>query len=748
MVPRRFHWLLGGLAVVALGSATSSAQHFRPTNDAMAYWPPDQREAYIAYERDLMAMASPRRLREWHDMLASIPHVAGTPGDDEMVERMATAFEGMGLEVERHPIWVLLTDPVAAEVEIVSPDRLSLDLRERGLVEDPDAGDERLTFGFNAYSGSGEATGEVVYANHGRKEDFDRLRELGVDCTGKVVVARYGGNYRGYKAKYAQEAGAAALIIYTDPADSGYVGGLMYPEGGQPNETHIQRGSLSTIEYEGDPLTPFVEATEHAERLAVDEVALPRIPVQPMGYGAASEILSRMAGREVEDQSWQGGLAMRYRLEGGPGLRVRVRVEQPRSIKKTHNVIGVLRGSEFPDELVLIGAHHDAWGFGASDPTSGTICVFETARVFSELARAGRPPARSLAFCAWGAEEWGIIGSSEWVEANADRLSTNAVAYLNLDMASMGPNFGASSAPSLKRLIAEVSRSVPQAREPHKSVYDAWLARGADEIAPDEPRMGDLGGGSDHVAFWCYLSIPSAGLSAGGSRGTAYHSNYDTLAWYRKVVGEDYEPALMVARMAIGTASRLANAPLLPLDPSRYGPEFRKHLRAVSRMGVEQGVFTRLDEDLGVAIELAGLDAEARRAAQAWTLAQHESLGMTEAGSLGLSERVRFSGAARRADRSWIRADEPRPQIQGLEWSQSWLAAPDEESGYASWMLPPFRAFLKNPARVPEMSGFDSRPREYFYMPAGTARALETLCREYGDMLSRIERLAGQAIGR
>lgn len=684
----------------------------------LPYWPMEERSGYEAREQEIVALASADRLRAWHDLIASEPHIAGTPGDARQVERLATAMQEMGLEVEVHEFWAYLSRPIAAEVEVVAPERITLPVREVPPAEDPFMHNPGHWPGFAAYSGSGEAESEVVYANYGRKEDFQALAERGVDCSGKVVICRYGGNYRGFKARYAQAAGAAALLVYTDPADSGYVRGVEYPEGGFAGPGHIQRGSYQTMAYPGDPLTPGIEATEDAPRvpLSAVEAQLPRIPVQPIGYGAAAEILERMRGDKAP-AGWQGGLPTTYRLTGGTGLRVRVKVEQEREIVQCANVIGRLVGEREPDRWVIVGAHHDAWGCGAGDPTSGTICMLEAARTLSEAARKGARPARSILFCAWGAEEWGIIGSTEWVEGRREELMEKAVAYVNLDAATMGPDFGAAASPSLKRLIVEASRSVPQARNPFKTVYEAWIARGSSADAPDEPVIGDLGGGSDHIGFCCHLAVPSVALSAGGAEGTAYHGMADTLAWYRKVVGEDYEPALMVTRMTIAVVSRLANAPVLPLDPARVCIEFRRHLRALTSRAVANGA-PLTTPGSGVADEFAAVEglsrvteSRVRRAAEVW-------LGAAASGSLDPEDRTSVNEWLMSVERLWYGNSSP-----GREWYRSLLVATDETSGYESWMLPRLRHAVDNP--------------EHYEWRMGPGRDKPSL----GDLIAEYERV-------
>ncbi|HEX6203665.1 MAG TPA: M28 family peptidase, partial [Thermoanaerobaculia bacterium] len=458
--------------------------------DALAGFAPARRAEQLAYEEALRATVDPARLRAWHDLLSSRPHVAGTPGDRAVIDALAREMASMGLAVEVQELDLYLPRPVRAELTVLAPERVPLDLQEAALAEDPWSDHPELHFGWNAYSGSGTVEAGVVYAHYATPEDFARLAELGVEVAGKIVVARYGRSFRGYKARYAEAAGAAGLVLYGDPEDGGYVRGRMWPAGGWANGTAIQRGSVLTLPYPGDPLTPFVPAQPDGEaadggpveRLDPAAVDFPGIPVQPVGWQAAAEILGRMSGPAVPEE-WQGGLPFNYRLDGGPELRVRLRVEQERELVRTANVVGTLVGERFPDETVILGCHHDAWSFGAGDPNAGSILVLEAARAFSAAARAGRRPDRSVVFAHWGAEEFGILGSVEWVEAHARDLTAGAVAYINLDMAAMGPRFGASATPSLADLVVAASRQVEQAREPGTTVHAAWTGEDG------EPRL-------------------------------------------------------------------------------------------------------------------------------------------------------------------------------------------------------------------------------------------------------------------
>jgi len=498
----------------------------------------------VAVRDAALAHVDAKSLRQFHDLLASEPHVAGTPGDAREIRRIELAFRGMGLETELFEFWPLLAVPVSARVEIVTADgaavppggarRGVLPVIERNLAEDPAAAHPDLSWGWCAYGGSGDVEGEVVYANYGRAEDFAKLKEWGIDLNGRIVLARYGGNFRGFKERFAREAGALGLLVFIDPADSGFAKGEIYPAGPWANDSCIQRGSMLSLGYPGDPLTPGWAATEDAKRLPEADVAFPALPVQPIGYAAAGQIMARMSGEPIRDESWRGGMQMEYRLTGGSGCRVRMQVQQRREIKRTANVIARLRGSSSDGTTLIVGCHHDAWGFGAADPLAGTIVLMECARAFASAAAAGQRPACDLLFCAWGAEEFGIIGSTEWVEANAAQLA-KARAYINLDMASMGMSLGVSASPSIRAAVGAA-------------------------CGIDVTKIGVPGGGSDHVGFLFHAGVPCASVGAGGAPGTAYHSNYDTTAWYRKSVGDDYASAELVSRATVSLVASLSSA--------------------------------------------------------------------------------------------------------------------------------------------------------------------------------------------
>ncbi|MEM1422760.1 MAG: M28 family peptidase, partial [Planctomycetota bacterium] len=605
------------------------------------------------------------RLRAWHDMACARPHPAGSVGDRALIQGLATELTRMGLDVEVQWFEALLAHPVDARLELIAGG----DITELPIKETPVEGDEwsasdELSFGFNAFSASGEVTAPYVYANYATWQDFERLEGLGVDVEGKIVIARYGGNFRGFKAKFAEEAGAVGLVMFTDPANSAR--GPVYPEGGWANAQSIQRGSILTAPYPGDPLTPGVFAGEDAERLPVDEVDLPEIPVQPVGYEAIEPVLRAMTGPAAPER-WQGGIDTTYRLESG-GAVLAMSVEQEIRPTRTANVIATLVGDAEPHLEVIAGCHHDAWTHGAGDPGAGTMVLLELARVFAERAREGDAPSRTLRFAFWGAEEHGIVGSTEYVESREFELKHGCVAYINLDMAAMGPSFRASAAPSLARMVREAAGSVESITDPSMTLLEEWAG-------PDgfDPEVGVMGGGSDHVAFQCRAGVPCMALSMRGAQGVSYHSAHDTLAWYRKVVGDDYLPAQAVTRVAAVAMSRLAEADVLPLEPWAYGvASAREHISLESDLQrINPAACTQLHTAWTVW----------RGIATDFSLATNDVLA-------GDQDGFALNAALMRCDRAWIE----EPGLPDREWYRNHFAAPDERSGYSAWVLPGLRA--------------------------------------------------------
>ncbi len=603
--------------------------------------------------------------------LTKAPHIAGTPENEAVAAYMTQIMEQSGMDVKSYPYDVYLPNhPGESMLQIISPVEMTLSQQEGPISGDPFSTDARLYKGFNAYSGSGDVTAEVVYANYGTKADFELLEEMGIDLKGKVVIARYGGNFRGFKAKFAEQYGAIGLIIYTDPKDSGFGRGDVYPDGPFYNETTIQRGSMLTLDYTGDPLTPNepalpLDGEEQVERLDPKDVAFHTIPVTPIGYGAAKEILSRMTGEAVPD-AWQGALPFEYKVQGGADLKVRVMVEQPIDFIRANNVIGTFEGSESPDEWIILGSHYDAWSFGATDPNSGTAMLLTLAQALGELVEKGHHPKRSIMIGHWDAEEQGVIGSTEWVEQFKEELGAKAVTYMNFDAGVSGRNFGISAAPTLKNLIIEASKEVAYP-DSAKTVFEVWAGE------KSEPGIGNLGGGSDHIAFYMHVGIPS--LSGGVGGPTAYHSNYDNFSYYSKFVDPTFKMGGTVAQVIGVLALRMANAAVIPYDVPRYAEDLKGHfVQAVNKVKTIEPSFSSFDQ----------VDAAIEKLATASKTFEEKLAMALENNQLSQDQLEELNKGLIGLEKSWI---DPKGMYYG-DWYKSLYVSTDPFSGYASWILP------------------------------------------------------------
>ncbi len=603
--------------------------------------------------------------------LTAKPHVAGNKANEVVRDYMSKVMQAAGWEVELFPYDIYMSkNPGISLLELVTPIRQPLNQQENIVDEDPFSTDPTLWKGWNAYSGSGDVTAEVVYANYGTKADFEKLKELGVTIEGKIVIARYGGNFRGYKAKFAEANGAAGLIIYTDPKDSGFARGLVYPEGPYYSESSIQRGSLLTPDFTGDPLTPFepalpLDGKKKIKRLDPSEAQLHSIPVTPVGYATAQEILGKMKGDPVPVE-WQGGLPFTYRLNGGKELTVRLMVDQPRQFERINNVIGTLKGSEYPDEWIILGCHYDAWGFGATDPNSGTAMLLSLSESLGKLAAMGKGPKRSILIGHWDAEEHGVIGSSEWVEQMKDQLQAKAVAYLNFDGGVSGKDFGAAASPTLKRLITQAAMKIEYPYS-DKSFYHQWAGE------KEEPEIGNLGGGSDHIAFYMHAGVPS--LSGGTGGPTLYHSNYDDFYYYAHFVDPEFKMGPAMEQLVGIMSLRLANAEIIPYDVVRYATDLKLHFKNAEEKIAK---YDTLFEGFGRskrAIEV--LDKTSKRY-------QDKLNELLAEGTIQPSKFRSLNKQLLALEKSFL---EDKGMYFG-SWYRSLYAASDPFSGYASWILP------------------------------------------------------------
>lgn len=615
------------------------------------------------------------------------PHVAGSKANEAVRDYMASTMKNAGMKVDLYPYDIYMSkNPGNSLIELVTPIREPLNQHEFILEGDSFSSNPDLWKGWNAYSGSGDVTAEVVYANYGTKEDFEKLMEMGVEVKGKIVLARYGQNFRGYKAKFAEENGAAGLIIYTDPADSGFTKGLVYPDGVYANESAIQRGSILTEDFTGDPLTPYepalpLDGKKKIKRLDPKETNMPSIPVTPIGYGSAQKILGLMEGGVVP-QGWQGGLPFTYRLDGGSGLKVRLMVDQKRDFVRVYNVVGTFKGTTYPDEWIILGCHYDAWGYGATDPNSGTAMLLGLSEALGKLVKEGNGPKRSILIAHWDAEEHGVIGSAEWVEQMKEELNAKAVAYLNFDGGVSGTNFGASASPTLKKVLVEASKEVKYP-DTDKTVYEVWKGE------KETPSIGNLGGGSDHIGFYMHVGVPS--LSGGTSGHTQYHTNYDSFGFYEKFVDPSFKMGPMVEQLVGIMTLRLANAEIIPYDVKRYATDLKLHFeKATAKVSTFDKDFQGFDL---VDSSLVQLEAVAYKFEEQLAIAlNNNSLTRTEIKSINTKMLA--------LEKSFI---DSKGMYYG-DWYKSLYASTDPFSGYASWMLPgiEYEIALKSSERLKE----------------------------------------------
>jgi N-acetylated-alpha-linked acidic dipeptidase len=626
--------------------------------------------AQRALERAVARRPDSTRARAHSRALSARSHIAGTPAQAITRDYVLDRMREWGLETQSREYQIWMPHSSEARVWRVSPDTLELVLAEGPIPGDSVTAESGQIIMANGYSGAGDVSGEIVYVNYGLIEDYARLASLGVSVRGKIAIARYGRSFRGIKAREAERNGATALLLYSDPADDGYVRGDAYPEGPMRPATAVQRGSV--MNGAGDPTTPGWASVRGARRLPLDSAIVPRIPVVPLSWSNAAELLRETRGTAIP-QEWQGGLPFRYHVGPGPvRARVLVRLDTATSaIKSIWNTFGTIRGTTYPDQLVILGAHRDAWGPGAVDDVSGTVSVLEAARAIAEEARAGRRPKRTIVFATWDAEEWGLIGSTEYVEEDAARLTSGGVAYLNQDVAAQGPTFGSGGSPSLRAVLRDVVKAIDDPSG-HGTVYSQWRTAAA---VPDtaEPSMGDPGGGSDFAGFYNHLGIPHLDWGFGGPGGV-YHSAYDTFEWMSRFGDPGFRRHAAAARIGAALALRLANADVLPYDYAEFARTTKRQLEAVERGTKERGWTQSLDT-LARAIdnmERAAVElARVRDAALARSSAQRR--------------------ATERANAALLRVERALTRAEGLRtrpWYRSLIYAADENNGYSTMTLP------------------------------------------------------------
>ncbi|MBV9881180.1 MAG: M20/M25/M40 family metallo-hydrolase, partial [Gemmatirosa sp.] len=571
------------LALPAVVAAQQPVTKDAPARPLVGYTPASAARESAA-EAAAIARPDAARARTHSHALSAETHVAGTAAQGRTRDYVIAEMKRLGLETEVRAYQVWMPHATGVKVWRVGPNGSD----ELSLAEPPVAGDSTSSLWqyptVNGSSAAGDVTGEIVYVNYGLIEDYAQLDSLGVSVKGKIAVARYGRSFRGIKAREAEKRGAVALLIYSDPADDGFVRGDVYPLGPMRNADGVQRGSV--FNGNGDPSTPGYPSRPNATRVSAEQMGVPRIPVVPISYGNAARLLDGLGGSGLP-QTWQGGLAFRYHTGPGPvRARVQVTTDSATAAYKTiWDTFGIVRGAELPDEIVMIGGHRDGWGPGAADNVSGTVSVLEAARAVQEQVQAGHRPKRTIVFATWDAEEWGLVGSTEYVEDDSLRLMKNAVAYLNQDVAAQGPAFGGGGSPSLRATLRDVSAMVPDPSG-KGSVYDVWRRRAGLSAAgasdTTTPAMGDPGGGSDFAGFYNHLGIPIAEWGFGGAGGV-YHSQYDSFAWMTKFGDPTFQYHAASARVAAAMVLRLADADVLPYDYVEYARTLRRYVAPIAR---------------------------------------------------------------------------------------------------------------------------------------------------------------------
>lgn len=659
------------LALV-LGSSTAALAAQQPL-------PGYTRDAAVAErtaEADVTKRPTAAAARTIARDLSKEPHVAGTPAQARTRDYAINLMKSWGLETEVRTYDIWLPHPVRVRAWRVSPNQKALALDEPKIPGDPATQLPQYPT-VNGYSGAGDVTGDVVYVNYGLIEDYVQLEATGVSVRGKIAVARYGRSFRGIKAREAQKRGAVGLIIYSDPQDDGFARGDVYPDGPWRPATGVQRGSV--FNGAGDPTTPGWPSTPGAKHITPEESDAPKIPVIPMGYGNAAELLKGLKGATLPAQSWQGGLPFRYHVGPGP-VKARLEVVNDAPDKQRKNVydtFGIVRGSEFPDEIVMIGGHRDGWGPGAEDNVSGIAAVLESAHAVADLVKTGWRPKRTLMFATWDAEEWGLIGSSEYVEDDSLRLTKGAVAYFNLDNAASGPNFSGGGSPSLRGTLRDVAKNV-QRPDGSGSVYDVWRKNANLNNASDEPAMGDPGGGSDFAGFYNHLGIPIIDWNFFGVGGGIYHSAYDTHEWMSRFGDTSFVFHATSARIGAAMMLRLAQADLHPYDYVEYARTMRRYYGPIDKGFAAKG--WKADGTMPTS-GLAGAVDRFEVAAAAWNATRDSVLAAGRPGSAVLAA---TNARLREVEKALTRAE----GLVGRPWYRNLIYVADVDNGYANMVFP------------------------------------------------------------
>lgn len=673
---------LGAAAILASLSASPTTRT-NQNSSRLNGFSADRAQAERLLEQKFRAIPDPARAEANLRHLTSEPHMAGTEANRRVAEWLRDQYRAFGFDAEIVTYRAWLPLPRSVELEMLTPVKKMLATPEKAIPDDKDSSNPAIPIAFNAYSPSADVTAPLVYVNYGMPEDYRALDGLGISVANKIVLARYGHGYRGIKTKLAEERKAAGVILYSDPDDDGYAAGDTFPNGPWRPMSGIQRGSVMYTQiYPGDPLTSGPTAAPGGVHNRIDpsEAAnIPHIPTVPINAQDAEAILSNLQGAPVP-HGWQGALPLTYHI--GPGnVEVRMKVEMDYAERPIYDVIATLRGADNNDWVVL-GNHHDAWVFGGADPGSGTAAMLEVGRALGELVQSGWKPRRTIVIAQWDAEEQGLIGSTEWVEANRAAVQSHAIAYINTDVGVTGPNFSASATPSLSGLIRDSARDVDDPTT-HGSVYQAWhshsqavqqetgVANPPEDSGP-EPAVAPLGAGSDFCPFLDHAGIPSIDLSFGGDYGV-YHSAFDDFFWMKHFGDPDFTYEVTLARMIGTIALRLDEADLLPLDYAAYAAEIDREVDKLLASAKRSG-------------DAANVQPLSDAAAIFHASAAHanEALRSIPSGSLD-------PAASERLNRLLVLVEQDLLAPEGLTgrpWFKHTIYAPGSYTGYSAEALP------------------------------------------------------------
>jgi len=676
----------------AVGSATLSMVWLSAQSTTLTSKPPRgfsvaSSAAELDRERELKAAPSPKLAEADFDVMTAEPHHAGSPYEIKLADYVSGQFKSFGIESEKYEYSVLLPWPGQRRIDIVAPDQVKLEVEEEKIRGDQWADKPGILPAYNAYSPSGDVTGEIVYVNFGIPADYETLQKLGIDVKGKIVLARYGGSWRGIKPKVAAEHGAIACIIYSDPHEDGYTQGDVYPDGPFRGWGMIQRGSVMDMpRYPGDPSTPDRPSKPGVERIPMDKIeTFAPIPVQPMSYRDGIEMLKRLKG-PVAPEAWRGSLPITYHIGPGPA-KVHMRLQMDYAQRRLINVVGRITGAVAPDEWVIVGSHRDAWTFGASDSVSGHVSMMAVARAMGEMMKKGWRPRRSLLFVSWDGEEQGLLGSTEWVEDLAAELRAKAAIYVNRDAGAGGVNFGGSAVHSLTPFIHELAQSI-QPEGGTKTLYDGWLERVREQSPARDgqpmlktPPVGALGSGSDYTAFLDHIGVASMdmGLNGRGGDGT-YHSTYDNPTWFKKYIDPQFKFSVLAAQLTGVALLRLADAEVLPFDYEAYGQQILEYVSEIEQQAAKASA------DGAKKIDFAGL----RGAAEAFAKAGADVRSRVEA----LLSSPADSAALARLNRRLMMAERDFIEPSGLPdrpWYRHVIYAPGLYTGYGVKTIPGVR---------------------------------------------------------